>query len=157
MSMAFEKREAACLEFIRSGFKTEATVQWMLKEYANETTIQRATHPDKLCRNIITMGGSGDQQQLNCVAFRSACDTHIKELSAKQEATLDAKYKALELDYERMRDRHDDAENRATKYGEEVRELQNRLNNMEREKHSLQLQLQAGAVEDPASKDPVAA
>ena len=99
-------------------------------ERKTDPNIQRAKYPEKLCRNIITLGGNDDQQQLNIVASKTAFNAFVRELEAKQEEAMwELKYKNLE----RMRERQDDAEARATRYGEEAQELQTRINRLERE------------------------
>ena len=132
MSMAFEKREAACLEFIRSGFDQEHTIQWMMSEYADDPTIQRTTNPKKLCQNIITIGGTGAHKLRNMAAFHNAFRTFTRELEQKQAATWKATYQSLEHELDLLQAGHNDAENRPAEYREESQELKNLLSRLER-------------------------
>ena len=69
----------------------DATTKWVVKEYADDPSMQRATNKDRLARNIITIGGSGDQQQLNMVAFQQALAQHAEEQRRKAVNTEAAK------------------------------------------------------------------
>ena len=79
MSLSIAKRERACLYFIRSGFDSDKTVSWALKEYAHDDSFINAKRPERLALNTITMGGSGDQREMNSIAFRHALNQHIVE------------------------------------------------------------------------------
>ena len=56
----------------------------MLKTYKDEPTIARSKYPAKLCANVITTGGSGDQKELNIQAFRNALNRYAKELEVQR-------------------------------------------------------------------------
>ena len=77
MSLSVAKRREACLRLLRSEFDIEGTIKWVLREYANDPAVERATNKEKLARNVITMGSSGDQQALNMVAFQQALTEHF--------------------------------------------------------------------------------
>ena len=70
MSMSMSTRREACLHLLRSELDIDGTIEWMLNEYALEPTIQRTVNKEKLCRNVITIGGRGEQKYLNLVAFQ---------------------------------------------------------------------------------------
>ena len=72
MSIPFQYREEACYRFIASGFKLEESVAWMMQAWKDDPTITRAKYPEILCANTVTMGGNGDQKQLNVAAFGNA-------------------------------------------------------------------------------------
>ena len=72
MSISPHKRMNACLRLIRNDFDIEGTVAWVMREYADDPAMQQAKHKEKLARNIITIGGSGDQQYMNLAAFKDA-------------------------------------------------------------------------------------
>ncbi len=60
------------MHLLRKDFDIDGTIEWMLNEYADDPTIQRAANKGKLCRNIITIGGTGEHKDLNLVAFQQA-------------------------------------------------------------------------------------
>ena len=72
MTISATKRRDACLHLLRNDFDIEGTIRWMLREYADDPAMLRASNKEKLARNVITIGGSGDQQALNMVAFQQA-------------------------------------------------------------------------------------
>lgn len=88
MSISIAKRQAACQHFIRNGFNAEKTVAWVLKEYAHDDSVCSAKYPERLARNVITMGGSGDQKEMNTVAFQNALNLFIAEERERAVAVL---------------------------------------------------------------------
>ena len=53
-----------------------------MNKWRGDETIIRSKHPEKLCANTITMGGAGDQQQLNVAAFGNAYRRYASEAEA---------------------------------------------------------------------------
>ncbi len=72
MSIPIAKRAQGCLYLLRHNFDIEDTINFVIRECADEPAMQRAQDKRKLARNIVTIGGSGDQQQLNLAAFKDA-------------------------------------------------------------------------------------
>ena len=103
MSMSFNRRKRACLHLIEHGFDTDQTVAWMRKEYADDETIQRAGDPIKLCRNIITMRGSGRERDLNLAAFEAA----IGEVRERERKTMRDQLDAARVKESELRNRID--------------------------------------------------
>ncbi len=110
MSIPFQHREEACYLFISSGFKLEDTVEWMMREWADNPTLQRAKFPEKLCANTVTMGGNGDQQQLNIAAFGNAYRRYASETEAQMAEKSRAEIAHLEQDYRALRERFDQSQ-----------------------------------------------
>ena len=118
MSISITKRRDACLRFLRSDFDIDGTVAWVMREYMDDPSMERAKNKGKLARNIVTIGGSGDQQALNMVAFqqalavladeqrRKAVKAHTDETSALrgQNAALQERLHEIEAE---LRDRTD--------------------------------------------------
>lgn len=98
MSISIPKRTEACLKFIREGFDADKTVAWMLKQYEDEPSMIRAKHKDKLARNIITMGGTGDQKEMNIAAFDRALEQYIRDEREKAAYELREKVSKLEIE-----------------------------------------------------------
>ena len=95
MSISVVKRREACLRLLRSEFDLEATIAWVLKEYADDPFVLRAKNKEKLARNIVTIGGSGDQQELNMLAFQQALATFATEQRQSSLAALRAEKESL--------------------------------------------------------------
>ena len=102
MSVPFEKRANACYQFIKSGFMTESTVAWMLKEYGEDDNFVRTKYPGKLDTNIITMGGDGDQRQLNVGAFGNAFRRFQAEVDARAAEAHRVRLESLEQQLARV-------------------------------------------------------
>ena len=79
MSIPFHKRKMGCLHLLRNEFNIEGAIDFVVRECADEPAMQRSADQRKLARNIVTIGGSGDQQQLNLQAFKEALDTFDAE------------------------------------------------------------------------------
>ena len=83
MSVPYERRKQACLQQIANEFDTDKTVAWMLQKFAQDETIMRAKNPEKLCRNIVTFGGSGRERDDNGRALIEALNlVHAKDVDA---------------------------------------------------------------------------
>lgn len=130
MSMDIDLRIAACTRYFESGQNATETVDWMMKEFADEDTIRRAKYPRKLCLNVITMGGSGDQKQMNIYAFNAALAkfqaNEVMREVAKHRSEMD-KYRS---ETEQLRRRLDDAHDREMQLQNTNRELENQLHNV---------------------------
>ena len=95
MSVSMIKRTEACLRLLRSDFDIEGTIEWMLNEYADDPTIQRAANKEKLCRNMITIGGTGEQKYLNLVAFRQALIIFSRDVNRNRAAKHETRISKL--------------------------------------------------------------
>ena len=127
MSVSRDRRKRACFYQIDHGFDTDKTIGWMLKEYATDENITRVKDPEKLCRNIITMGGTGREREMNGQAFEAA----LSETRGR--------------DHEAVRRQLDDARNNESELQGKVQGLQDELRNLERESANARiLQLQEG-------------
>ena len=154
MSIPFEHREEACYRFISSGFKLEETTAWMLKEYADNPTITRSKYPEKLCANTVTMGGNGDQQQLNIAAFGNAYRRYASEAEAQlAEASKAEAAKALN-ERELLRERLDTANQELREANTSIQRHLATINRLDRE--NTIYQLKSGA-EVPEEEVPVVA
>ena len=121
MSISVAKRRDACLHLLRNDFDIEASVDWVMSEFADEPSMQRAKNKEKLARNIITIGGSGDQQSLNLVAFEQALAIYGEEKRRKSVSALEGENKALKEALERERDRNEEL---GKDYREQVNKIQ---------------------------------
>ena len=139
MSMSIPDRKESCLRFIRSGFNAPQTTAWMLTEFANEPKLQRSKNPETLCRNIITMGGSGLEKEANIAAFNSALDIHAAQERDREAAASRLKVTELESDLRTQRERTDAAQSEAARRQAEINELNRQLNTKTHEVHTYQL------------------
>lgn len=153
MSVPFQAREQACHRFISSGFKLEETVQWMMREFREDPTIQRSKYPEKLCANIITMGGNGDQQQLNVAAFGNAYRRYASEKEAQLSEASRAEVEKLSRDFQALRQRLDDSQRELNEANNAIQRHLATINRLDREKTIYQLR----AGEEPDGSEPVAA
>ena len=80
MGLSIARRRDACLHYIQSDFDIDATVRWVLREFRAEPAFLRSKNPERLARNIVTMGGQGDQQEMNAVGFMQALNLHVEGL-----------------------------------------------------------------------------
>ena len=127
MSMSVAKRREACLHLLRNDFDIDATVDWVLREFADEPSMERAKNKGKLARNIVTIGGSGDQQSLNLVAFEQALAIYGEEKRRKSVSALEGENKALKEALERERDRNEELGKDFRDQINKVSELQDKL------------------------------
>ena len=116
MSIPLHKRTQGCLYLLNHQFDVEATINHVLQECAAEPAMLRSQHQRELARNIVTIGGSGDQQQLNLAAFKDALrefdydrqsnflQEHKRELDAVRSELRDAEQRAYatERDYRKL-------------------------------------------------------
>lgn len=140
MSIPVHKRTQGCLYLLRHNFDIEGTIDFVLKECADEPAMKRSKHPRKLARNLVTIGGSGDQQQLNLVAFKDA----LREFEDDRQRNREQEHKR-EMDAVRSQLR--DAEQRAYSAERDYRMLSLRAASHEREPEaSAQPEAEAAAV-----------
>ncbi len=104
MSISIPKRTEACLKFIREGFDADRTVAWMLKQFADEPSMERSKYPEKLARNIITMGGTGDQREMNIAAFDRALQQYMRDEREKTVYELQQQKEQLEIELRKAQD-----------------------------------------------------
>jgi len=128
-----EYRVEGTLRFIESGFKIEETIDWFLARFASLEPIVKSSNPRTLVRNMLTMGGSGWNQDLNIVAFGKAYDVVVERRVTEAEATRDkqlreAKQRIATLEKERERR----AENELAMTRQLV-EVKDQLHNAEKE------------------------
>jgi hypothetical protein len=116
MSIPLTKRTRGCLYLLKHQFDIEATIDFVIRECADEPAMQRAQDKRKLARNIVTIGSTGDQQQLNLVAFKDA----LREFDEERQQRLMAEHKR-ELDT--LNGRVRDAEQRAYAAERDFRQL----------------------------------
>ena len=126
MSVSPARRREACLHFLRSNFDVDATVAWMIKEWREDPVIARAVNKDKLCRNIITIGSTGDQQYLNMVAFQQALDIYNQEIQKRDQERLQNDLKKAIQDADKYRELYEE------QIGD-IRDLNEQLRSSQRE------------------------
>ncbi len=139
MSLSISRRREACLKYLQNDFDTDRTIAWVLKEFANESAFQNATHKDRLARNIITMGGSGDQQQLNCVAFQQALSQHVEAILDRRNAEDRKALIDVREQNKTLNARNSELHQRVDQLNGELRDLMSRAHEAE------QLQIGAGS------------
>ena len=152
MSVPFKYREAACLKFIESGFKIETTIGWMQSQYGEEDSMKRAKYPEKLCRNILTLGGGGNEQQLNIVAFKNALGEYQRQLQERHEASASVKISNLESQLQEAESDKDVLQLRLADAQQQISEKERALLQKTEEAFGLRLQLQTGIVEPVAAE-----
>jgi uncharacterized protein YllA (UPF0747 family) len=133
MSLSIVRRRDACLRLLRSDFDIDATTKWVVKEYADDPSMQRATNKDRLARNIITIGGSGDQQQLNMVAFQQALAQHAEEQRRKAVNTEAAKAAEFAAQLDKARTQIHEMEREYREQVKKVQSLQGQLSTAKEE------------------------
>ena len=149
MSIPFQFREEACYRYISSGFKLEDTVKWMMESYNHDTTISRAKYPDKLCANTVTMGGNGDQQQLNIAAFGNAYQRFAKEKEAQLAEAARVEVSKLADQNQSLREELDQAQRALNQANNSIQGHLATINRLDRE--NVMYQLRAG--ETPAEPE----
>ena len=75
----------------------------ILKNYAADLAKERAKNKEKLAWNIVTIGGSREQQELNLAAFQQAIFQYAAEKRQEDVNALEAENKALKEQTIRMR------------------------------------------------------
>ena len=159
MSIPFQFREEACYRFINSGFKLEETVSWMMDTYNHDTTISRAKYPDKLCANTVTMGGNGDQQQMNIAAFGNAYRRYESEAEARLSELAKAEFTKqngdLKADNQNLLDKLNTAQKNLNDSQNSIQRHLATINRLDRE--NVILHLKAGdTIEDTGSAEAAA-
>ena len=124
MSIPLHKRTQGCLYLLKHQFDIEGTIDYVVREFADEPAMQRAQDKRKLARNIVTIGSTGDQQQLNLVAFRDA----LQEFDQDRQQRREAEFKR-ELDA--LRDQIRSAEARAVNAERDFRQLAARATSLQ--------------------------
>ena len=127
MSLSVTKRRDACLHLLRSEFDIDGTVKWVIREYAEDPAMERATNKERLARNIITIGGSGDQQALNMVAFQQALAIHASEQSRRAISQQEAEVTRLTQKLDQSEARANDVERDYRAQVQMVQDLRERL------------------------------
>ena len=146
MSMDFNKRIAACTRYFESGQDTDGTVDWMMQEFAADETLKRAKNPRKLCENIVTMGGTGRERQMNMGAYRTALDKYQDREREREMACLREEAARYRDEKDELRRRLDDSQANEVKLNAEVRDLLTQLNNAKLEAATRQIRaLEAAA------------
>ncbi len=108
MTISRIKRRDAVMELLNNGFDIDKAVERFLIENANEAEVLRVKYPEKLARNIITIGGSGVQQELNLAAFQEALALFAEEQHRKATNRLRNDNEKLEAEIEQQRRRNND-------------------------------------------------
>ena len=126
------KRRDAVLRLLRSDFDIDGTVAWVVREYAEEPTMERAKNKEKLARNLVTIGSSGDQQALNMVAFQQALALHAEDQRRKAVNVHEATTDAMKVELDRARSQIDDLEKDYRDQVNKVQNLQERLSEAEK-------------------------
>ena len=119
MSIPVHKRMQGCLYLLKHQFDIESTIDYVIRECSDEPAMERAKDKRKLARNIVTIGGTGDQQQLNLVAFKDA----LREFEDDRQRHLQAEFRR---DLEEARRQARDAEQRAFAAERDFRNLVSR-------------------------------
>lgn len=108
--ISIARRTDACLYLLRHNGDVDATVKYVLKEMADEPAIQQAKNKEKLVRNIVSMGGSGLNQDANITAMRRAMDIYSDEKHQAEVEKLTRRVTTLESELERERSAKQDVE-----------------------------------------------
>ncbi len=108
--ISIARRTEACLFQLRNNGDTDATVKYILREFADEPAMQQAKNKEKLATNIITMGGTGLNRDANITAMRQAIDIYVEEEHRKVIAKLEQEKESLRNDLERERNAKYDLE-----------------------------------------------
>lgn len=108
--ISIARRTDACLYLLRHNGDVEATIAYVLREMADEPAIQSAKNKEKLVRNIVSMGGSGLNQDANIQAMRRAMDIYADEKHQAEVAKLTQRVTSLEADLEKERNAKQDVE-----------------------------------------------
>jgi hypothetical protein len=98
----------------------------MIKEWREDPVIARAVNKDKLCRNIITIGSTGDQQYLNMVAFQQALDIYNQEIQKRDQERLQNDLKKAIQDADKYRELYEEQVG-------DIRDLNEQLRSSQRE------------------------
>ena len=93
----------------------------MMKEYATDENVTRAKYPHKLCRNIVTIGGTGREREINFAAFEAA----FREIQAR--------------DRDALRKQLDDARVAESELRNKVSDLQHEVRVLERESANVRI------------------
>ena len=136
MSLTLPRRREACLHFIENGFDSERTVAWMLKTFADEPSFLRAKNKARLALNTITIGGQGDQQQLNMIAFQGAITEANDKLRDRREAEVRKEMIDLRNEIKTLQVRNSEHVNENSKLQSELRGLMERAHDSERKQLS---------------------
>ena len=131
MSLSVTKRRDACIQLLRNEFDIEGTVKWAVREYADDPAMARATNKERLARNIITIGGSGDQQALNMVAFQQALAIHAAEQNRRAISRQEAEVERLAQKLEQAEARANEVERDYRVQVQMVQDLRERLTESE--------------------------
>ena len=146
MSVNFDKRVNACTRYFDSGQDTGGTVDWMMQEFAEDETFKRAKNPRKLAENIITMGGTGRERQMNMAAYRIALDKYQHREREREMAGLRDEAAKYRDESEQLRRQQVDSHRRELDLHTEIKDLQAQLNNARLEAASKQIRaLEAAA------------
>ena len=121
--ISIARRTDACLYLLRHNGDIDATVRYVLKELADEPAIQQAKNKEKLARNIISMGGSGLNQDANITAMRRAMDIYADEKHQAEVAKLNQELAALKAELERERNAKQDVELDYRKVSEQLNRM----------------------------------
>lgn len=121
--ISIARRTDACLYLLRHNGDIDATVKWILREMADEPAIQQAKNKPKLALNIISMGGSGLNQDANITAMRRAMDIYSDEKHQAEVQKLTQENAALKAELDRERNAKQDVEL-------DYRKVSERLNRM---------------------------
>ena len=164
MSLEIEIRDEIAYRFLSNGFRQFEAMDWALEVYAENQYIKKSKNPRKLVSNAMTMGGEGDQKQMNITAFghafarysgearaEEAAKTKMIEQAAKEESIQrvreinvlrDRMEKAQQDFQEKLLEEHRKQNEKDTK----IQELQAKVNDLEKQNITLQL---TGSVEMP--------
>lgn len=126
------KRKQSILHLLESEWDFDGTVQWMLKEFRDDDAIKAAKNKEKLCMNILTLGGTGLNQHVNIVAFQQALAEYADNLRQKDQAQSNARLTEAIKERDRYRDLLADAEARAREATDDARDKERKLNAAER-------------------------
>lgn len=128
--ISIARRTDACLYLLRHNGDVDATIKYVLKEMADEPAIQQAKNKEKLVRNIVSMGGSGLNQDANITAMRRAMDIYSDEKKQAEIAKLTQENAALKAELDRVRNAKQDVELEYRKLSEQHNIKSEQLNRM---------------------------
>lgn len=177
MSIPIYKRREGCLVLLRNDMNVEKAVEHILDSCSDETSMLRAKYPEKLARNIVTMGGSGVQQELNILAMQQAVAQYGVEQGRQEanraKAEADTLKAQLELANEALaserntvnverkkadaeRKKADDSEMFARKQLDRIQEKEEEVNRLSAENTQLRIEAAGRDASDRDASEPAA-
>ena len=119
----------------------------MMAKFQDDSTLARSKYPQLLCANSITMGGNGDQKQLNVAAFGNAYRRYAIETEAQTAERPKAEVAKLSSDYQALREQYDQSQRDLNSANNAIQGHLATINRLDRE--NTIYRLTAGEAEEP--------